>query len=333
MNEDEPNKHAELVHVEPGTLALTSLAENRILTEMVGASLVLARDSAITSVDLDAVVREGKRLYCGVLNKIAGRIVVEDWDFWGAFDLRTESDLWTEQEPSAEDTQAFALFLRTAEAGHVEAQCIVAMCYLWGHGVQRDEDEQLVVKWLRKAGESGFAEAQFRLGLCYRYGQGVQRNYHLADKWLRLAAVQGHIEAQYWLGATHAEWHRIFEAAEDGALAEHRVESAKWYRKAAEQNHTDAQGAIGHLYQRGIGVPENKFEAYKWFRLASCDEFHEKHERFKQQATSLADAMSPSELETAYALCREFWNKQSSAEAYYRECCDKHAARKDNATP
>ena len=63
MSDDDPNNHAELVPVEHG-LALTSLAENRIVSEMVADSLVLARDSAPAPVDLDALVREAKRLYC-----------------------------------------------------------------------------------------------------------------------------------------------------------------------------------------------------------------------------------------------------------------------------
>ncbi len=44
MNEDDPK--SQLAQVEHGALALTSLADNRILSEMVGASLVLARDFA-----------------------------------------------------------------------------------------------------------------------------------------------------------------------------------------------------------------------------------------------------------------------------------------------
>ena len=62
MSEDDPNNHAELVPVEHG-LALISLVDNRIVSEMVADSLVLARDSAPVPVDLDALVREAKRLY------------------------------------------------------------------------------------------------------------------------------------------------------------------------------------------------------------------------------------------------------------------------------
>ena len=57
MSVDDPNNNRELMRVERG-LALTSIADNRIVSEMVGVSLVLARDSAPAPVDLDALVRE-----------------------------------------------------------------------------------------------------------------------------------------------------------------------------------------------------------------------------------------------------------------------------------
>ena len=68
MSEDDPNNHAELVPVEHG-LALTSLADNRIVSEMVADSLVLARDSAPARVDLDALVREAKALLLGPFSR------------------------------------------------------------------------------------------------------------------------------------------------------------------------------------------------------------------------------------------------------------------------
>ena len=123
MSEDDPNNGAELVPVEHG-LALTSLADNRIVSETVGVSLVLARDSAPAPVDLDALVREAKRLY------------------------RSKGDGMTE-----ENIRAFKLFLRAAEAGHSEAQDYLGWCYNNGQGVPQDYVE--AVKWFRKAADEG----------------------------------------------------------------------------------------------------------------------------------------------------------------------------------
>ena len=91
MSEDDPNN--QLAQVEHGALALTSLADSRILSEMVGASLVLARDSAVAHVDLDPLVREGKRLYCSIVKGRglrAGELREEDIQ---AFNFRLDSGL------------------------------------------------------------------------------------------------------------------------------------------------------------------------------------------------------------------------------------------------
>jgi TPR repeat protein len=82
------------------------------------------KNSAPAPVDLDALVREAKRLYC------------------------SKGDGMTE-----ENIRAFKLFLRTAEAGHSEAQYYLGSCYHNGQGVQQDYVEG--VKWYRKAAEQG----------------------------------------------------------------------------------------------------------------------------------------------------------------------------------
>ena len=143
MSEDDPNNDAELVRVEHG-LALTSLADNRIVSEMVGDSLVLARDSAPAPVDLDALVREAKRLY------------------------RSKGDGMTE-----ENIRAFKLFLRAAEAGHSEAQFYLGWCYRDGQGVPQDYVE--AVKWYRKAAEQGHADAQAILVIAMRKAGGCHK--------------------------------------------------------------------------------------------------------------------------------------------------------------
>jgi TPR repeat protein len=47
------------------------------------------------------------------------------------------------------------------------------------------------------------------------------------------------------------------------------TEAAKWYRLAAEQGHTSAQGNLGFMYGKGVGVPQDYIEAYKWLSLAA----------------------------------------------------------------
>ena len=49
-----------------------------------------------------------------------------------------------------------------------------------------------------------------------------------------------------------------------------KAEGVKWYRLAAAQGNADAQFNLGLLYANGEGVPENDAEAAKWYRLAAA---------------------------------------------------------------
>lgn len=293
--------------------------------------------ATVAPVDLDALVREGKKLYRGTA-------------------------MTQDERNRPEDIQAFSLFLRAAEGGHSEAQYIVSNCYDWEHGVQRDEakvldwlrksavagfaeaqdrlgyryfygegmpeDDEEALKWYRKAAEQGFAEGQRDLGFCYAYGKSVQ-NFGEAVKWYRKAAAQGHAGAQYELGglylageivpinlAESAKWYR--EAAEQGdayaqcilgdyyrngtGVLQDNAEAVKWYRKAAEQGNAWAQSHLGFCYTIGNIVPKDVLQAYKWLQLAA----DQGEEGAKEDATSLAALMSPSEFDVANALYQEF---------------------------
>ena len=47
------------------------------------------------------------------------------------------------------------------------------------------------------------------------------------------------------------------------------VEAAMFYRAAAEKGHVEAQFELGSMYQFGIGVDKNNFQAAKWYRRAA----------------------------------------------------------------
>jgi len=46
-------------------------------------------------------------------------------------------------------------------------------------------------------------------------------------------------------------------------------EAMKWYLLAAKQNHKTAQNRIGFMYKNGLGVKVNYSEAIKWYLLAA----------------------------------------------------------------
>ena len=52
-------------------------------------------------------------------------------------------------------------------------------------------------------------------------------------------------------------------------VPQNHAEAAKWTRRAAKQGHTRAQHNLGVMYHEGEGVPRNYAEAAKWFRRAA----------------------------------------------------------------
>jgi hypothetical protein len=91
---------------------------------------------------------------------------------------------------SNDKEEAAKWYLKAAEQGLSRAQFKIALCYIVGVGVPKNESEGL--KWLRKAAERGVADAQFMLGVCYAGGAGVPKSESEAVEWYRKAAAKGH---------------------------------------------------------------------------------------------------------------------------------------------
>jgi hypothetical protein len=52
-------------------------------------------------------------------------------------------------------------------------------------------------------------------------------------------------------------------------VPENNFEAVKWYQLAAEQGNAEAQYNLGVMYDTGEGVPENDAEAVRWHHLAA----------------------------------------------------------------
>ena len=86
-------------------------------------------------------------------------------------------------------------YLPAAEEGLADAQTNLALLYLDGRGVRRDE--RAAVKWLTAAASRGFSAAQFRLGAVYAAGMGgLPQDIHMARGYYELAAAQGNEDAE-----------------------------------------------------------------------------------------------------------------------------------------
>jgi TPR repeat protein len=47
-------------------------------------------------------------------------------------------------------------------------------------------------------------------------------------------------------------------------------EVARWFRLAAVQGHADAQFNLGHMFENGQGVTQDRAEAARWYRMAAA---------------------------------------------------------------
>jgi TPR repeat protein len=118
-----------------------------------------------------------------------------------------------------------------AENGILEAQLGLGFSYSSGsHGLP--VNQELAVKWWRRASEVASAEAQNQLGMHYELGSGLPQNYAEAAKWYHLAAEQGHHLAQFNLG-------KLYACGQ--GMNQDFHEAAKWNGKAAAQGYVNAQ--------------------------------------------------------------------------------------------
>ena len=192
--------------------------------------------------------------------------------------------------PPVFSQQELSAFEQQATSGDAAAQCGLGMMYKKGQGVPQDYAQAAL--WWRKAAEQGYAQAQYNLAASYYNGEGVPQDYAQAALWFCKAAEQGHAHAQYNLGAWYEEgedqgvpqddtqaafWRRKIRAwrayidSVDFHRSEHwrYTQAAFWYRKAAEQGDADAQDALGDLYDKGQGVPQDYAQAALWYRKAA----------------------------------------------------------------
>ena len=88
--------------------------------------------------------------------------------------------------------EAFLLYKKAAEKGHIGAKAKLGMCYYSGFGVEINMNE--AEKWLLESAKSGNPEGQYALG-CFYFNNGEYSNLDSAVYYLTQAVNQNHSEA------------------------------------------------------------------------------------------------------------------------------------------
>lgn len=179
-----------------------------------------------------------------------------------------------------------ALLAQAAEQGQGEAQNALAMLYLSGDGVRKDEAQ--AVRWLTIAAEAQVATAQSNLGYLFLSGHGVARDPVWAAELLRQAAGKGVVEAQHNMGWMYQQGEGVPQDA---------AEAVRWYRLAAEQGYARSQYNLGLLLVADDGgVGQNLPEAVKWLSLATMSPRADVRRQATEQFVAVTRQVPPATL-------------------------------------
>ena len=154
---------------------------------------------------------------------------------------------------------AYRRFLEASSLGSARARTEIALLYLSGKGVPKDDNTAL--KWFSKAADQGDAEAQYNLGLLRRNSKDLAGwNDPRVVELFERAGKSGHPGAQYELGLLYINGNGVAQDYEQGI---------SWLHMAAEADFGTAQNLLGRLYYEGVGVTKDCNEAARWFRQAA----------------------------------------------------------------
>jgi len=200
-------------------------------------------------------------------------------------------------------SKAIQLFHLSAEQNYVDAQCRLGILYSEGElGIERDTE--VAIQWFKLAAAQNDTIARSQIAFCLVAGDGIQQNkdeaariwkeltqetpenhkgiseiqyalgmlltdkkytgYNLKEgiKWIRKSAEQNNAMAQSALGMMYCEGY-------DNLIKQNWKEARTWLRKAAKQGDHVAQYYLGEIYFHGHDVPEDRKEAFKWYKQSS----------------------------------------------------------------
>ncbi len=187
--------------------------------------------------------------------------------------------------PVAPEEAGNIVLRQAAASGDGNATFEIARRYTDGDGVDRDLAK--AAQWYEHAAKVGHAPSQYRIGNFYEKGYGVTTDLKLAASWYEKAADQGNALAMHNLAVLYASG--LLGSGPDMPKA------VKWFTAAADLGVKDSQVNLGILYTRGMGVPENLVDAYKWFAVAAKGGDADAGNK----RDTLANAMRPEQLEQA----------------------------------
>ncbi|XP_053574604.1 death ligand signal enhancer isoform X2 [Bombina bombina] len=159
---------------------------------------------------------------------------------------------------NADYSLAFRCFLESAKSGYSKAQYNTAVCYEQGRGVTKDMTK--AAEYYLLAANRGHRRAQYRFAryLLHSKANPNPEDTQIAVQMLQEAAHAGLKEAQSYLGVLYSR---------DTDLDPQKAVRYLWM--AAENGDVQSRYHLAVCYEKGFGVPEDRWEAQKHYERAA----------------------------------------------------------------
>ena len=131
--------------------------------------------------------------------------------------------------------------------------------YYYGNGESKDYSKAFY--WYQKAANQNNVTAETMLAFMYYNAQGTVKDIDASIYWNKKAADGGSWYAWGQLGCIYEEQQNYLKALQ-------------CFKKAAEspsdkETRRYAQYRVGRIYDLGLGVSEDDFEAFRWYKLSA----------------------------------------------------------------
>lgn len=157
-----------------------------------------------------------------------------------------------------DEKKGFEILKDASESGVPYVYHNLARCYYFGMGTP--EDEAAAFPYFYKAAHLDVESSQYYLGVCYYWGRGVEKDYEKAFEWAMLASKGEVPAATVIIGLCYLYGHGVTQDMEKGrSMLEDYVKS---------RDNGDAFYALGMVYDKGMGVPENIETAVTYYQKA-----------------------------------------------------------------
>ena len=182
--------------------------------------------------------------------------------------------------------ELFKDILKLAETGDIFAQNELANLYLYGDGIEEDEEEG--VKWLKRSADAGHWISIMDLADCYSDGIGVSQDKLKAIDLYKRVYELGSGEAANRIGVIYhnqnnseeaVKWYKkVYELGGSASgEAANRIgliydnqnnseEAVKWYRKGFDKGYDWSGYNLALSYSNGTGVPQDKQKALELYK-------------------------------------------------------------------